>query len=201
MYGDEINMTDEELAEAYDSASKFHFEPVDKWMEVAFCNNLNVRTGPSTDFRILRTVPCGTRVHIVARCVENGWYRIIANEKIVYQCGVYFKDFEGANELLIRTGDNANDLSKLTKKNKDDITDSDTETDIESNSSEEILDETSEETIVRTYGSLDVDLLKVGHHGSSTSSKNDSILPLSRDANGSDADSVTAFCFDFMVFA
>lgn len=31
-------------------------------------------------------------------------------------------------------------------------------------------DETSEETIVRTYGSLDVDLLKVGHHGSSTSS-------------------------------
>ena len=31
-------------------------------------------------------------------------------------------------------------------------------------------DETSEEAIVRTYGSLPVHLLKAGHHGSSTSS-------------------------------
>lgn len=145
IYGDEIDMTDEELAEAYDSASKFHFEPVDKWMEVAFCNNLNVRTGPSTDFRILRTVPCGTRVHIVARCVENGWYRIIANEKIVYQCGVYFQDFEGADEMLMRTGDNANDISKLTKKNKDKTSDNDTETNNESDVSDEALDETNKE--------------------------------------------------------
>lgn len=117
IYGDEINMTPDEIAEAYENAGKFHFEPVDKWMQVDFCYFLNVRTGPSTDFRILRSVPTGTKVHIVARCVENGWYRIIAEQKIVYQCGIYFSDFEGSEEYMMRTGDLANDNSNLTGKN------------------------------------------------------------------------------------
>lgn len=114
IYGDEINMTDEEIAEAYDVASQFTFEPCDTWMQVDFCSYLNVRTGPSTDFRILRSVPTGTKVHIVARCKENGWYRIIAEGKIVYQCGVYFSDFEGSEDYKTRTGEKANDTTNIT---------------------------------------------------------------------------------------
>lgn len=110
IYGDEINMTDEELAEAYAVAEDWTFEAADQWMEVAHCNWLNVRTGPSTDYNIISSVPTGTKCHIVAVCKENGWYRIIANEKIVYQCGVYFQDFEGSEDYLMKTGKNANDF-------------------------------------------------------------------------------------------
>ena len=90
-YGNEINMTEEELAEIRKNSEGWTFKKADKVMEVAFCNNLNVRTGPSTDYRIIKTVPAGTKAHIVAICKENGWYRIIADGKIVYQSGVYFK--------------------------------------------------------------------------------------------------------------
>ena len=109
IYGDEIEMTEEELADAYALADQWTFDTADQWMEVAHCAWLNVRTGPSTDYNILSSVPAGTKCHIVAVCRENGWYRIIANKKIVYQCGVYFQDFEGSEDYLIRTGENAND--------------------------------------------------------------------------------------------
>ena len=109
IYGDEIEMTDEEIADAYEVADQWTFEAADQWMEVAHCGWLNVRTGPSTDYSILSSVPSGTKCHIVAVCKENGWYRIIANKKIVYQCGVYFQDFEGSEDYLMRTGENAND--------------------------------------------------------------------------------------------
>lgn len=109
IYGDEIDMTNEEIANAYDVASQWTFEAADQWMEVAHCGWLNVRTGPSTDYNILSSVPSGTKCHIVAICKENGWYRIIANNKVVYQCGVYFQDFEGSADYLMRTGENAND--------------------------------------------------------------------------------------------
>ena len=69
-------------------------------MQVDHCYFLNVRTGPSTDFRILRSVPAGTKAHIVARCVENGWYRVLTEGKLVYQCGVYFSDFEGSDTYV-----------------------------------------------------------------------------------------------------
>ena len=92
VYGDELDMSDEELNNARFTAEGFTFEPVDKRMKVDYCYYLNVRVGPSTDFEIIRSVPVGTEVHVVARCVENGWYRIIANGKIVYQCGVYFSE-------------------------------------------------------------------------------------------------------------
>lgn len=104
IYGDEITMTEAEIKEAYEIADMFTFEPCDKWMQVDHCGYLNVRTGPSTDFRILKSVPKETKVHIVARCNENGWYRVIADGKIIYQCGVYFSDFEGSDEYLIRSG-------------------------------------------------------------------------------------------------
>ena len=106
IYGDEIDMTEEELAEAYEVADGWTFDVADQWLEVAHCTWLNVRTGPSTDYRILRSVPAGTKCHVVAVCRENGWYRIIANNKIVYQCGVYFQDFEGSEEYLTKTGSN-----------------------------------------------------------------------------------------------
>lgn len=94
VYGAELSMTDEEISDAKFMAEGFTFEPVDKWMKVDYCYYLNVRVGPSTDFNIIRSVPVGTEVHVVARCVENGWYRIIANGKIVYQCGVYFSELQ-----------------------------------------------------------------------------------------------------------
>ncbi|MBO5388342.1 MAG: SH3 domain-containing protein [Lachnospiraceae bacterium] len=99
-FGYELDMTDEEIAEAYAIAEQFTFEPCDKWMQVDHCYFLNVRTGPSTDFRILRSVPAGTKAHIVARCVENGWYRVLTEGKLVYQCGVYFSDFEGSDTYV-----------------------------------------------------------------------------------------------------
>lgn len=108
IYGDEINMTDKEIADAYSVAEDWNFDAADQWMEVAHCTWLNVRTGPSTDYNIISSVPKGTRCHIVAVCKENGWYRIIANGKVVYQCGVYFQDFEGSEDYLIKTGENAN---------------------------------------------------------------------------------------------
>lgn len=110
IYGDEINMTEEEIAEAYAVAEDWTFSAADQWMEVAHCTWLNVRTGPSTDYNILSSVPDGTKCHIVAVCKENGWYRIISNGKIVYQCGVYFQDFEGSEDYLMKTGENANDF-------------------------------------------------------------------------------------------
>lgn len=94
IYGDEVDMTEEEIAEAYAIAEQFTFEPCDAYKQVDYCYFLNVRTGPSTDFRIISSVPAGTKAHIVARCVETGWYRIITEGKIVYQCGVYFSDLE-----------------------------------------------------------------------------------------------------------
>ena len=103
IYGDEIDMTDEEIAEAYEVASQFTFSPCDTWKQVDYCTYLNVRTGPSTDFRILSSVPAKTKAHIVARCNENGWYRIVTEGKIVYQCGVYFSDFEGSEEYATKT--------------------------------------------------------------------------------------------------
>jgi hypothetical protein len=143
IYGDEINMTDAEIAELYAGIDGYTFEPVDKWMEVDFCYYLNVRTGPSTDYRILRSVAKGTKAHIVARCVETGWYRIIAEGKVVYQCGVYFSDFEGSEEYLMRTGDQANDNSNLTNKNK---TTTETETETDLTDSDEVETSTEDST-------------------------------------------------------
>lgn len=91
-YGDEIDLTPDEEEEARLAAAGYTFVPVDKYMQIDYCYFLNVRVGPSTDFRIIKSVEAGTKVHIVAQCVENGWYRVIADKKLAYQCGAYFSD-------------------------------------------------------------------------------------------------------------
>ena len=136
IYGHEINMTDEEIKEAYEIADMFTFEPCDTWMQVDHCGYLNVRIGPSTDFRILKSVPKGTKAHLVARCVENGWYRVIAEGKIIYQCGVYFSDFEGSENYEVLTGDNANRINA-------DTADTDTAIENINNTDDTQMEETS----------------------------------------------------------
>lgn len=97
VYGDELNMTEEEIEEARKTAEGFTIEACDKYMLVDFCHFLNVRVGPGTEFRIKKSVPKDTKVHIVGIVHENGWYRVIADGKISYQCGAYFSDLEGAD--------------------------------------------------------------------------------------------------------
>lgn len=89
---DEVNMTESEIEEAKELATGYTFTPMDAYMQVDFCSGLNVRVGPSTDFRMIDTVPKGTKAHVVARCNENGWYRVLINGKIAYQCGIYFSE-------------------------------------------------------------------------------------------------------------
>lgn len=97
VYGDEMDMTEEEIEEARRTAEGFTIEPCDKYMLVDYCYFLNVRVGPGTEFKIKKSVAKGTKVHIVGIVHENGWYRVIADGKIAYQCGVYFSDLEGAD--------------------------------------------------------------------------------------------------------
>jgi hypothetical protein len=93
-YISEIDMTTEEIEDTLKKESGYTYIDIDKWMEVAYCYWLNIRTGPSTDYEILGSVPVGTKCHIIGICNETGWFRIIADRKIVYQCGVYFKPID-----------------------------------------------------------------------------------------------------------
>lgn len=93
-YPDEIDMTEEEIAEAELIGDEFTIEEYEAYMKVDHCGALNVRKGPSTDYKIIKSVKKGTKVHIVGICAENGWYRVIADGKICYQCGVYFSEIE-----------------------------------------------------------------------------------------------------------
>lgn len=93
-YGDEIDMTPEEIEEAKLIGDQFTIEEYDTYLTVDHCRALNVRTGPSTDYRIIKCVKKGTIVHVVGVCAENGWYRVIADGKISYQCGVYFSEIQ-----------------------------------------------------------------------------------------------------------
>lgn len=88
---DEIDMTDEEIAEAKANVKGFTFTPVDKYMYVS-ASALNVRTGPNTSFRIIKTVPHGDKAHIVGICNETRWFRVLIDGKIAYQCNIYFSD-------------------------------------------------------------------------------------------------------------
>ena len=93
-YSEEIDMTEEEIEEAKEIGDMFTIEEYDTYLVVDHCRALNVRTGPSTDYRIIKCVPKGTIAHVVGVCAENGWYRVIADGKISYQCGVYFSSQE-----------------------------------------------------------------------------------------------------------
>lgn len=93
-YGDEINMTPEEIEEAKAIGDMYTIDELDVYLKVDYCKALNVRIGPSTDYKIDNCVPRGTKVHAVGICRENGWYRVIADGKIYYQCGTYFSEWK-----------------------------------------------------------------------------------------------------------
>lgn len=93
-YADQINMTDDEIKDLKKNSEGFTFEWIDQTLKVDYCEYLNLRSGPSTDYPILRSIPYGTETHIIARCVENGWYRVIANGTVAYQCGYYFSNID-----------------------------------------------------------------------------------------------------------
>lgn len=90
-YKSDINMTDEQIAKLKKDSEGYTFDLVDTKMKVAYCYYLNLRSGPSTDFDIIREIPEDTEIHIIAKCKENGWYRVIADGYIGYQCGVFFR--------------------------------------------------------------------------------------------------------------
>lgn len=93
-YPDEIDMTEEEILEAKEIGDQFTIEEYDTYLKVDYCRSLNLRKGPDTSYRIIKSIPKGTEVHIVGVCKENGWYRVIADGKISYQCGVYFSELD-----------------------------------------------------------------------------------------------------------
>ena len=53
--------------------------------------NLNLRTGPSTGYRILHVIPSGARVTAVRGSPTNGWYNIKHNGVTGWSSGAYLK--------------------------------------------------------------------------------------------------------------
>ena len=91
VYGDEFNLTTEEYQEAISALEGFTIEECDKYMVVN--SSVNVRVGPSTEFRVVTSLAYKQIVHVTGRCVETGWYRIATPEgKIAYVCGAYMTD-------------------------------------------------------------------------------------------------------------
>lgn len=91
VYGDEFNLTTEEYQEAISALEGFTIEECDKYMVVN--SSVNVRVGPSTEFRVVTSLAYKQIVHVTGRCAETGWYRIATPEgKIAYVCGAYMTD-------------------------------------------------------------------------------------------------------------
>lgn len=91
VYGDEFDLTDEEYEEAKSALEGFTIEECDKYMVVN--SNVNVRVGPSTEFRVVSSLAYKNVMHVTGRCAETGWYRIATKEgKIAYVCGAYMTD-------------------------------------------------------------------------------------------------------------
>ena len=99
VYGDEIDISDAEEEEVRMAAEGYTFEPCDFYTTIDHCSWLNVRVGPSTDFRIIGSKPVGTKTHVVAYCVETGWYRVIIDKQIAYQSNYYFSEQTAAEAM------------------------------------------------------------------------------------------------------
>jgi len=91
-YGDEIDVSDKELEEDKKAAKGVDLDSVDKYMWVDNCYYLNIRVGPGTEYRIVKSVPKGTKVHVVGKCKDSDWYRMICDGKICYQYGIYLSN-------------------------------------------------------------------------------------------------------------
>lgn len=91
-YGDEIDVSDKELEEDKKAAKGVDLDSIDKYMWVDNCYYLNIRVGPGTEYRIVKSVPKGTKVHVVGKCKDSDWYRMICDGKICYQYGIYLSN-------------------------------------------------------------------------------------------------------------
>ena len=150
VYGDEFNLTDEEYKEAISALEGFTIEECDKYMVVN--SSVNVRVGPSTEFRVVTSLAYKEIVHVTGRCAETGWYRIATPEgKIAYVCGAYMTDIVEDSTESGSTGTvttvTAEEAAALAGVDSSGTTEESTE-EVESSeetASEEVADETSTE--------------------------------------------------------
>lgn len=70
-------------------------------------DNLNMRTGSSTNYAILLTIPKGKQVDILHK-ESNGWYRVQYNGKIGYVSGLYLKITDNTTTPSIPSTDDSN---------------------------------------------------------------------------------------------
>lgn len=100
VYKQEVDMTPEEIEKLIECSNEYsdsnpkgyHYELIDEYKTIKNTGDyghLNFRYGPSTAYDIIQRIPEGTEVHIIAKCNETGWYRVIANKKVGYQCYAY----------------------------------------------------------------------------------------------------------------
>lgn len=61
--------------------------------------NLNMRTGPSTGYGILATIPVGTRVQTSG--MSGGWYKVIYNGNTGWVAGTYVVTVSGYSEKVL----------------------------------------------------------------------------------------------------
>lgn len=113
VYGQEIDMTQDEIdkliemSDEYDPVEnddgKYHYEIMDEYKFIRGTGDygfLNFRYGPEITYEMMTRIPEGTKVHVIARCVETGWYRVISGDtesgegsrKVGYQCDGYLYD-------------------------------------------------------------------------------------------------------------
>ena len=88
-YDSEVNMPGEYLNELKENTEDLEIEYVDVRLKVWYCEFLNLRTGPTTEYPIIKSLEKATEVHVVARCKENGWCLVIADGYIGFQHGSY----------------------------------------------------------------------------------------------------------------
>jgi len=88
-FSDELELSDDDKDALKEASRDYTWELEDEIYVVSNCNWLNVRYGPGTEYDIIKSVPCGTEIHVIARCVENGWYRVVTDGVVAYQSGTY----------------------------------------------------------------------------------------------------------------
>lgn len=93
-YKDEINMPEDLIEELKTNSEDWNIEYIDVKLRVWYCEFLNVRTGPTTDYPIIKTLKQATEVHVVARCVDNGWCLVIADGYMGFQHGSYLANLD-----------------------------------------------------------------------------------------------------------
>ena len=52
-------------------------------------NNVNIRSGPGTNFSIIATLPINTRLEVLEKGIE--WHKVKYQDRIAYVIGTYFR--------------------------------------------------------------------------------------------------------------